>query len=66
MNRYRVVDTRTEEVVAVGFHSRQDARTEKAKREAARQAGTGSTNRPSAFYVETSDEHPEGPGIYLH
>ena len=66
MNRYRVVDKGTEEVVVSGLHSRQDARIEKAKREAARQAETGSTNRPSAFYVETSDEHLEGPGIYLH
>ena len=66
MNRYRVVDKGTEAVVAAGFHSRQDARNEKAKREAARQAETGSTNRPSAFYVETGDEHPEGPGIYIH
>lgn len=66
MNRYRVVDKGTEEVVAVGFHSRQEARAEKTKREAARQVETGSTNRRSAFYVETSDEHLEGPGIYLH
>jgi hypothetical protein len=66
MNRYRVVDKGTEEVVAVGFHSRQEARIEKARREDARQAWTVATKRRNAFYVETSDEHPEGPGIYLH
>ena len=66
MNRYRVVDKGTEEVVAVGFHSRQEARSEKMKREMLKQGETGSTNRRSTFYVETSDEHPEGPGIYLH
>ena len=65
-NRYRVVEKATEVVVQEGLRSRAEARRVKRGFELAKQKETGSTNRPSAYYVETSDDHPSGSGIYLH
>ena len=66
MNKYRVVEKATETMVRDGLHSRSMARFIKKELELKRQADTDSRNRPSAYYVETSDEHPDGAGIYLH
>jgi L-serine deaminase len=66
MNKYRVVEKGTEAVVAENYHTRRAARDMKRSLELERQRETGSQNRPSAYYVETSSEHPDGEGIYLH
>ena len=65
-NKYRIVEKATEQVVQEGLRSRQQARDVKRSLELAKQKETGSQNRPSAYYVETGDDHPNGGGIYLH
>lgn len=66
MNKYVIVQKSTEEIVQSGFTSRQAARNAKRVLEQKMQKETGSQNRPSAYYVETGSEHPDGSGIYLH
>ena len=66
MNKYVIVEKATETLIAEGFSSRAAARKAKKELELKKQQETGSTNRPSAYFVETGPEHPEGAGIYLH
>lgn len=66
MNKYVIVEKDTETQVAEGFASRAAARKAKKEWELHKQQQTGSTNRPSAYFVETGPDHPDGAGIYLH
>ena len=66
VNKYRIVEKATEQVVHEGLRSREEARNVKRSLELAKQKETGSQNRPSAYFVETGDYHPNGGGIYLH
>lgn len=66
MNKYVVVDKRTEAVVLKGLATRQAARLAKRELEYQEKAANNHRNMPSRYYVETDVDHPAGVGIYYH
>ena len=65
MAKYHII-RKSDEMIVGAAETRKEARSVKKAHELALQQETGSTNRPSAFYVETGDTNPNGAGIYIH